>query len=114
MLETTLSAEKNWESGRTKEVTNILAERGRLNGFYVGVGISSAFWLKQSDYNKTTRPYINKYGSSTMPDFALGYYLHKPDLNIAIGYRGYSTSTDTYGVFQQLNRQSLLFEATKY
>ena len=114
MLETTMSAEKNWESGRTKEVTNILAERGRLNGFYVGVGISSAFWLKQSDYNKTTRPYINKYGSSTMPDFALGYYLHKPDLNIAIGYRGYSTSTNTYGAFQQLNRQSLLFEVTKY
>src|SRR5690606_18259490 len=34
MLETTLSAEKNWESGKTKEVTDILAKRGGLNGFY--------------------------------------------------------------------------------
>ncbi len=34
MIETTLSAEKDWESGRTEEVTQILADRGRLNGFY--------------------------------------------------------------------------------
>lgn len=39
MLETTLSAEKNWESGKTQDVTKILAEKGRLNGFYLGVGI---------------------------------------------------------------------------
>jgi hypothetical protein len=114
MLETTLSAEKDWESGRTKEVTDILAERGRLNGFYIGAGISSAFWLKQSEYNIATRPYINKYSTSIMPDFTLGYYLHKPDLNLAIGYRGYGTSTNTYGAIQRLNRKSFLFEATRY
>lgn len=114
MLETTLGAEKNWESGRTKEVTDILAEKGRLNGFYVGAGISSAFWLKKSDYNQKNRPYINQSGISIMPDFTLGYYWHKPDLNLAIGYRGYSTSTDSYGASQQLRRQSLLLEATKF
>lgn len=114
MLETTLSAEKDWESGRTKKVTDILAEKGRLNGFYIGAGISSAFWLKQSEYNVANRPYINKYSTSIMPDFTLGYYLHKPDLNLAIGYRGYGTSTNTYGAIKQLNRKSFLFEATKY
>ncbi len=114
MLETTLSAEKDWESGRTKEVTDILAQIGRLNGFYLGGGISSAFWLKQSDYNVANRPYIDKYSTSIMPDFTLGYYLHKPDINLAIGYRGYGTSTNTYGAIQQLNRKSLLLEATKY
>ena len=114
MLETTLGAEKDWESGRTKEVTDILAEKGRLNGFYVGAGISSAFWLKKSDYNQKNRPYINQSSISIMPDFTLGYYWHKPDLNLAIGYRGYSTSTDSYGAAQQLRRQSLLLEATKF
>jgi hypothetical protein len=114
MLETTLSAEKDWESGRTEEVTKILANKGRLNGFYLGVGISSAFWLKASNYNTQLRPYIGKYSTSIMPDFTLGYYLHKPDLNIAVGYRGYDASTTTYGTIQQLNRKSLLFEATKY
>jgi len=85
ILETTLSAEKDWESGRTKIITDILTKKGRLNGFYAGAGISSAFWLNQSEYNKTTRPYINKYGTSIMPDFTFGYYLHKPDINLAIG-----------------------------
>ena len=114
MLETTLSAEKNWESGRTKEVTDILAERGGLNGLYLGTGISSAFWLNESRYNKANRPYIDKYSTSIMPDFTLGYYFHKPDINLAIGYRGYGASTKSYGAIQQLNRKSFLFETTKY
>ena len=114
MLETTLGSEKDWESGKTEEVTKTLADRGRLNGFYMGAGISSVFWLNKSSYNTNVRPYIGKYSTSIMPDFTLGYYLHKPDLNIAIGYRGYGTSTNTYGSVQQLNRKSILLEATKY
>jgi len=114
MLETTLSAEKEWESGRTKDITDQRAENGGLNGFYLGAGISSAFWLNESSYNKTKRPYIGKYGTSIMPDFTLGYYFHNPDINLAVGYRGYGASTDTYGNIQQLNRKSFLFEATKY
>ncbi len=113
ILETTLGAEKSWESGRTKEITDILADKGRLNGFYLGAGISSAFWLKQSEYNRIERSYIGKYSTSIIPDFTLGYYLHKADVNLAIGYRGYGTSADAYGTLQQLNRKSLLFEATK-
>ena len=113
MIETTLSAEKNWESGITEKVTKTLAERGALNGFYIGVGISSAFWLKESSYNNAIRPYINKYSPSILADFTLGYYLHKPDLNMAVGYRGYGASTRTYGAIQQLKRKSILFEVTK-
>ncbi len=114
MFETTLGAEKNWESGKTKEVTRTLAERGALNGFYIGAGVSSAFWLKENSYNSNTRPYINKYDTSIMPDFTMGYYLHQPDLNIAVGYRAYGASTKTYGAIQQLKRKSILFEVTKY
>ncbi len=113
MLETTISAEKSWESGRTEEVTRALADKRKLNGIYVGVGLSSAFWLKSSDYNRKLRTYIGKYDTSIMPDFSLGYYLHKPDMNIAVGYRSYGTSTSTYGAIQQLNRKSILCEVTK-
>jgi len=113
MLETTLSAEKDWESGRTEKVTRYLADQGRLNGFYVGAGISSAFWLKESNYNQSERPYINSYGISIMPDFALGYYLHKPDINIALAYRGYGTSTGAFGLIQNVKRNSVLIEVTK-
>ena len=114
MIETTLSAEKDWESGRTAEVTKILADKGRLNGVYFGVGISSAFWLNTNNYNAQLRPYIGKYNASIMPDFTLGYYLHKPVINFALGYRGYGTSANTYGAGQELERNSFLFEITKF
>ena len=114
MLETTISAEKNWESGRTAAVTTILANQKKLNGLYVGAGMSSAFWLTESSYNNNKRPYIEKYSTSLMPDFTLGYYLHNPDINFAIGYRGYGSSTNSYGAIQQVNRQSFVLEATKY
>lgn len=114
LLETTLSAESSWASGRTEVITRALAERGRLDGLYLGVGISSAFWLKTSSYNTNRRPYIGTYSTSIMPDFTLGYYLHQPDLNMAIGYRSYGASTNAYGAVQQLNRRSMLLEVTKY
>ena len=114
MLETTFSAEKDWESGKTERITKKLGDEGLLDGFYMGVGMSSAFWLKRSSYNILNRPYIEKYDISLMPDFTLGYYFHNPDLNLAVGYRGYSTSTDTYGAVQQINRRSYLVEATKF
>ena len=114
MLETTVSAEKDWESGKTERITKKLGNEGILDGFYMGVGMSSAFWLKRSSYNILNRPYIEKYDISLMPDFTLGYYFHNPDLNLAVGYRGYSTSTNTYGAVQQINRRSYLVEATKF
>ena len=110
MLETTVSAEKakDWESGKTERITKKLGDEGLLDGFYMGVGMSSAFWLKRSLYNIINRPYIEKYDISLMPDFTLGYYFHNPDLNLAVGYRGYSTSTNTYGAVQQITEDLIL------
>ena len=41
-----------------------------------------------------------------------GFYIHKPDFNVAFGYRGYGASADAYGAIQQLSRKSLCVEAT--
>jgi len=76
--------------------------------------MSSAFWLKRSSYNIANRPFIEKYNTAIMPEFSLGYYVHKPDLNIGFAYRAYGSATNTYGTIQNLNRKSLLFEATKF
>ena len=113
MFDTTLGAEKNWISGKTQEITTKLAELKILNGVYLGIGLSSAFWVRESSYNTENRPYIGKYDTSLMADFTLGYYIHKPDINLAFGYRSYGTSTDTYGAIQVLKRKSTLFEVTK-
>lgn len=114
MLETTLSAEKQWISGRTAEITDHLAEKGKLNNFFLGAGMSSAWWMGASSYNEAERPFIPGYGISLMPDFALGYYWHKPDLNATLNYRGYNGGVSAYGVTQSLQRRSIGFEVTKF
>lgn len=43
MIETTLGAEKSWQSGRTKKLTDTLSEMGKLDGLTLSAGPSSAF-----------------------------------------------------------------------
>ncbi|MFK7949993.1 MAG: hypothetical protein AB8G11_20555 [Saprospiraceae bacterium] len=113
MFETTLSAEQSWENGKTEEVTNRLAKNGKLNGFFVGAGMSSTWLIGQSDYNENYRPYIPTYDNAVMPDFTIGYYLHNPDVNIAVNYRGYSQGAMAYGTQQSTRRRSVGLEVTK-
>ena len=114
MFETTIALEKDWESGKTEKITKRLNKLKKLNGLYFGAGISSAFWIKKSSYNKTNRPYIGKYNTSIMPDFTLGYYIHKSDINLAFGYRKYRSHNYGYEAYQFTKRKSLLFEVTKF
>lgn len=113
IFDTTLSAEKDWQSGKTQAITKRLANRGALNGFYAGAGLSSAWWLGKSSHNSTYHPFIPNYGTSLMPDVALGYYFHRPDLSISALYRGYSREIFTYGIQQNLQRKSAGIEFTK-
>lgn len=114
MMETTLSAEKDWESGATETVTKLLEGSGRLNTWFVAAGMSSAWWLGQSEYNTNYRPTIANYGISVMPDFAVGYYLHKPDMNLVFNYRSYGQNVVAYNIEQNLSRRSFGFEITKH
>jgi hypothetical protein len=113
MMETTLGAEKDWESGRTKQVTEKLAAEGKLSNFYLAAGMSSAFWLQNGTYNQKQHPFVETYSTSLMPEFGFGYYWHKPDMNFNVMYRGYKSGTNTYGLVQSAQRQSAGFEVTK-
>lgn len=113
-FDTTVGAEASWESGRTKEWIDGLAKEGKLDGFFIGVGLSSAWWMGRSSYNEANSPYIKNYGVSLMGDFSLGYYWHNPDINLSVNYRGYGASSDVYGTQQALRRRSFGLEFTKY
>ncbi|MCU0359471.1 MAG: hypothetical protein MUF75_01945 [Bacteroidia bacterium] len=113
MLETTLSAEKDWESGTTEKITIEKANKKELNNLYFAAGISAVFCLQESSYNQNLRPYINKYPGALLADLSLGYYFHKPDLNIGASYRAYSDGTDSYGALQKVKRKSLALESAK-
>ncbi|MEM6629975.1 MAG: hypothetical protein AAF694_09910 [Bacteroidota bacterium] len=114
MIETTQGAEKDWESGKTEEITELLDSRGKLNSWFVGVGMSSAFWLGKSEYNEENRPFMEPYGISVFPDFSVGYYLNRSDINFSLNYRAYSHGVETYGVDQFLKRRSFGFEISKF
>jgi outer membrane protein W len=114
MIETTLSAEQDWESGRTQEVTEKLAAKGRLNNFFIGAGVSSVWWLEQAAYNQEQRPYFPNPGIQTMADFTVGYYWHRPDLNVAVNYRGYQNVNQAFDIEQTARRRSVGLEVTKF
>ena len=113
-FDTTIGAEESWESGRTEKWINGLAKEGKLDGFFIGAGLSSAWWMGKSSYNDQNRPYVKNYGISLMGDFSLGYYWHHPDVNLSVNYRGYGASANVYGTRQSLRRRSFGLELTKY
>jgi hypothetical protein len=108
----TLSAEKDWISGKTKIVTDTLAKRKKLNGFTLAVGPSSTTFLKQSSYNNETLPFLGNHKSAkTFADFGLGYYLHKADVQFNIAYRNIHSTLNAYNYTQSLQRRAISAEA---
>lgn len=113
-LETTGGRERNWRNGTTKRVTDSLGAKGKLNGFSVAIGPSSAFRVANSPYNDQTRPYLGKHSFSMFADMGLGYYFYKPDLHINLAYRRNGSTIDAYGVEQAAKRRSVTLEVFKF
>lgn len=115
VFDATLSAEKDWLSGRTKLLTDTLAKLKRLNGFTLAAGPSSAIFLKASAYNQESAPYLeqHKFGN-IFPEFGLGYYFHRPDLQVNIAYRTVKSKQSGFQHNQELQRKALTFETFKF
>jgi hypothetical protein len=115
IFDATLSAEKDWQIGRTKLLTDTLAKLKRLHGFTLAIGPSSAIFLKSSEYNKETAPYLeqHKFGN-LFPEFGIGYYFHQPDLQLNLAYRSIHSRQKAYEHEQHLHRKALTFEAYKF
>lgn len=112
ILETTLGAEKSWRNGRTKFVTDSLANAGKLNTWTIGAGPSSGIFLKAASHNSDLYPYMSQPKvSNTFPELSVGYYFHKPDLQTSLVYRSVSWKQKGFGHEQVLNRKALTLEA---
>lgn len=115
MIETTVSAEKGWQNGKTKKLTDTLEMLHRLNGFTLAVGPSAAFFLKSSPHNESVAPFADNHKAAfVFPEFGLGYYLHKPDLQFNLSYRSIKSEIDAYDFSQTAKRKALTFEAFKF
>lgn len=114
MLETTVSAEQNWQNGRTKKLTDTLASLNKLNGFTLAAGISSTFFLKPSSHNKEVAPFIDNHKGALSPDLGIGYYFHKPDVQFNLSYRRMKSKIDAYDYEQVVLRNAFSLEAFKF
>ncbi|MFZ7114269.1 MAG: hypothetical protein ACO1G9_02730 [Bacteroidota bacterium] len=114
VIETSLSAEKEWKSGRTKWFTDTLSALKKLNGFTLSVGPSSAFFLKPSSHNLNSIPYLDDHKVAVFPEFGLGYYFHAIDLQLNLAYRNMESEISAYGFNQVAKRKSWTFEVFKF
>ena len=113
-LETTGSAEKNWRNGTTAKRTEELAKAGKLNAFSVGIGFSSAFRIKNSAYLSQKYPFAGQHSYQSTLEYGLGYYWHKPDLQMNIAYRRFKSDVEAYGYTQQARRSAVTVELFKF
>jgi len=112
-IDTTLPNEKKWETGATQKTTKEWAAKGKLDGFFIGIGPSTGYGLGKSSYNVENRPYLNKFDAGIMADVSLGYFWHKPNLNANISWRTYRSSTSGFGAIQNIKRNSYALELSR-
>jgi len=115
MIDLTMSQEKNWLSGKTKKLTDSLTPKHRLDGITIAIGPSSTFYLRSSPHNKNIAPYIDNHKITNFyPEFAIGYYLSKLNLQAGFAYRSVNNKIEAYNFSQKVMRKALTFEICKF
>lgn len=115
MLETTLSAEKNWLNGKTAWYTDTLAKLGRLDGFTFGIGPSVSFFSKESkSFFEDNSGFVQPRVGNLYPELMAGYYWHKADLQVSAVFRGFKYTSSAYGTDFELKRRAVNVEAYKF
>lgn len=112
-IDTTLPHEKKWESGEAQNTTKEWAEKGKLDGFFIGIGPSTGYGLGKSSYNVENRPYLNNFDAGILADVSLGYFWHKPNLNANISWRTYRSVESGFGAIQNIRRNSFALELSR-
>lgn len=115
IFDTTLSAEKQWKNGITQRMTDTLALMNKLNGITIGAGPSSAFFLRQPSAQSEDSGYLGHHRNvPVLADLALGYYIHRPDMQLQFAYRSMQSRLKGYGSAETLRRTSLALEGYKF
>lgn len=114
-FDTTIGASRGTENGYFDKKTKAMAAEGFLDGLSLGLGYSSIFFVKPSEYNDEVRPFLgNHKNGNTFFELGLGYYFFKNDFHINLAYRKMGAALDAYGVRQNLSRSALTLEAYKF
>ena len=109
MLETTASANND-----VNRQLNDLFSTSNADGFFFGIGPSSAFPLQSSDYITENYPYLDDLTMPTIfPDVSLGYHFTKHDVITSLAFRPITQIRSAFDFRQKVHRNSLVAEAYK-
>ncbi|TMM53172.1 hypothetical protein FEE95_19065 [Maribacter algarum] len=87
----------------------------KFGDFFIAAGPSSSFSLAKSDYNQSSRPYLDdKLTSSNYFDITGGYQFNHWNLFTAISFRNPKFETEGYGAKQTIKKTSFTFEINKF
>lgn len=112
----------NWTFEATKKSTTLMHQKlssqfsnSNRNGFFMGIGPSTAMQIVSSSYIKDMRPYLdNKPIAAIFPDFALGYHFTKNDFAVALSYRPISQLREAFDFSLMTKRKSFVLEGYKF
>ncbi|MEL7163009.1 MAG: hypothetical protein AAFN92_19780, partial [Bacteroidota bacterium] len=116
----TLGANWTWESTYRNDEDalrhfNEVFNGGGRYGWFVALGLSSAFPLTRSSYFTEDRTFLDDLTmSNILPDFGLGYHFLPFDANVALAYRPIVQERSDGGFSQTVRRNSLVLEGYKF
>lgn len=110
-FDTTLAAEKSWKSGRAQALADSLGRRGELNSLNFALGFSSVLQKGSSRFNQENHPALGKHELARTVEFGLGYYFHRPDIQLNIPFRQYQSEIHAYTSTQRIQRRAVGVEA---
>jgi hypothetical protein len=113
-LEATLGAEKDYMDGTTEKRYQILRSEKKLSSWFWGIGPSSAFFTRVSDFNSKLFPFMDKPFSTVFPEVSAGYFYEPFGIHFVSALRLNGVSQSAYGVTQRFRRASLSLECFKY
>jgi hypothetical protein len=113
-FETTLASEKSYRNGETEKRYNQFKSEKKLSSWFIGAGPSSAFYLKESQFNTELFPFVEKPFSVIFPEISAGYFFEPFKIHTVLAFRHHQKKTHSYSVEQKYVRTSLSAEAFIY
>lgn len=110
-FDTTLPAEKSWKSGWAQAMSDSLGSTGELNNLSLALGFSSVLQKGTNRFNQDEHPSLGQHELARTFEFGLGYYFHRPDVQINVPYRQYSSEIHAYTSTQRIERRAVGVEA---
>ena len=110
----TLREEERKLNGETKKLEKKMRAQGKLNSFSIAIAPSGAYFLKTPSMDGADRRSLPKHKYKFNWDVGAGYLFHDAGMHVSFSYRGYTSTSESYGKEHIIKRGSYAVEGFKY